>query len=154
MLCLPIFPTYRSIIPLNCHQSAPLVIDLASLVIKILPAMQETLVWSLGREDALKKGLAIHSRILLGEFHGHRNVVGYSPWGRKALDITEWLTLSVFSFLQLEILQELISPVCLPGSSLSSAALGASQSQHVLSYSSFHSVLIIPSTYRAPTMCS
>ena len=29
-----------------------------------LPAMQETLVWFLGREDPLEKGLAIHSSIL------------------------------------------------------------------------------------------
>ena len=28
---------------------------------------------------------------LPGEFHGQRNLVGYSPWGRKELDMTEWL---------------------------------------------------------------
>jgi len=26
---------------------------------------------------------------LLGEFHGQRSLVGYSPWGRKELDTTE-----------------------------------------------------------------
>ena len=25
------------------------------------------------------------------KFHGHRSLVGYSPWGRKELDVTEWL---------------------------------------------------------------
>ena len=25
----------------------------------------------------------------LGEFHGQRNLVGYSPWGRRELDMTE-----------------------------------------------------------------
>ena len=33
-------------------------------MIKNLPAMQETRVWSLGREDPLEKGMAIHSSIL------------------------------------------------------------------------------------------
>ena len=38
-----------------------------------------------------------------GEFHGQRRLVGYSPWGCKELDTTEWLTLhasSIFSFLR------------------------------------------------------
>ena len=30
-----------------------------------------------------------------GEFHGQRSLVGYSPWGRKESDMTEWLTLSL-----------------------------------------------------------
>ena len=32
--------------------------------VKSLPAMQQTQVWSLGREDALEKGMATHSSIL------------------------------------------------------------------------------------------
>ena len=28
-------------------------------------------------------------------FHGQRSLVGYSPWGSKDLDMTEWLTLSL-----------------------------------------------------------
>ena len=31
-----------------------------------------------------------------GEFHGQRNLVGYSPRGHKELDTTEWWTLSLF----------------------------------------------------------
>ena len=27
--------------------------------------------------------------LLLGKFHGLRSLVGYSPWGRKELDMTE-----------------------------------------------------------------
>ena len=30
----------------------------------------------------------IHSSIL-GEFHGQKRLVGYSPWGHKELDMTE-----------------------------------------------------------------
>ena len=43
------------------------VLDTASLVaqtIRNLLAMQETLVWSLGREDSLEEGMATHSSIL------------------------------------------------------------------------------------------
>ena len=29
---------------------------------------------------------------LPGESHGQRSLVGYSPWGRKELDMTEWLS--------------------------------------------------------------
>ena len=46
---------------------SPLQYSWASLVaqlVKNLPAMQETWVWSLGWEDALKKGKATHSSIL------------------------------------------------------------------------------------------
>ena len=32
---------------------------------------------------------------LPGEFHGHRSLEGYSPWGRKESDMTEQLTLSL-----------------------------------------------------------
>ena len=32
---------------------------------------------------------------LPGEFHGQRSLVGYSPWGHKESDTTEWLTLSL-----------------------------------------------------------
>ena len=32
---------------------------------------------------------------LPGEFHGQRSLVGYSLWGRKELDKTEWLTRSL-----------------------------------------------------------
>ena len=34
-----------------------------------------------------------------GEFHGQRSLAGFSPWGRKELDMTERLTLShIFIF--------------------------------------------------------
>ena len=33
--------------------------------------------------------------ILPGQFHGHRSLVGYSPWDHKELDTTEWLTFSL-----------------------------------------------------------
>ena len=48
-------------------------------------------VRSLGWEDALEKGMAIHSRILPGKSHGQRSLVGYSPRGHKESDTTERL---------------------------------------------------------------
>ena len=53
------------------------------LSVKNLPVMQETWVLSLGQEDPLEKGMAIHSRMLPAEFHGQRSLVGYSPWGHR-----------------------------------------------------------------------
>ena len=41
--------------------------------------------------------MATHSILLPGEFHGQRNLVGYSPWGPKELDTIERLTLSLSS---------------------------------------------------------
>ena len=60
-----------------------------------LPAMQETQVRSLDREDPLEEEIATHSSILAGESHGQRSLAGYSPWSHKELDVTEGLTLSL-----------------------------------------------------------
>ena len=53
--------------------------------VKNLPAMQETRVRSLDREDPLEKKLPT-SVFLPGEFHGQRSLVGYTPWGGKEVD--------------------------------------------------------------------
>ena len=58
---------------------------------KRLPAMRETLVRFLGREDPLEKEMAIHSSTLAGKSHGQRSLIGYSPWGHKESDTTELL---------------------------------------------------------------
>ena len=34
---------------------------------------------------------------LPGEFHGQRSLAGYTPWGRKESDLTEWLRPSLLS---------------------------------------------------------
>ena len=62
--------------------------SLVAQTVKNLPTMQETWVRSLGWEDPLEKGKAIHSSIWPREFHGL-----YSPWGHKELDKTELLSL-------------------------------------------------------------
>ena len=50
-------------------------------MIKKLPAMQETWIWSLGQENPLEKGMATHSCILAWRIQW--SLVGYSPWGHK-----------------------------------------------------------------------
>ena len=71
---------------------------LGGLVVKYQPAMRETQVWSLGREDPLEKGMQPIPVLLPWEFQGQRSLAGYSPWGLKESDMTEWLT---FHFLSL-----------------------------------------------------
>ena len=46
-------------------------------------------VRSLGQEDSLEKGITTHSSTLAWIIHGQRILVGYSPQGRKELDMTE-----------------------------------------------------------------
>ena len=70
----------------NVRNKTSLVVQM----VKRLPAMQETLVWSLGQEDPLEKEMATHSSTL-GKFHGWRSLVGHSPWDCKELEMTEQL---------------------------------------------------------------
>jgi len=60
-------------------------------MVKNPPAMQETWVQSLGQEDPLEKGMATHSSILAGEFHGQRSLADYSSRGSKESDTAECL---------------------------------------------------------------
>ena len=60
-------------------------------LVKNPPAMGETWVRSLGWEDLLEKGKATQSSILAWRIPW----TVYSPWGRKELDTTEWLSLSL-----------------------------------------------------------
>ena len=57
-------------------------------MIKNLPAMHETGVQSLGWEAPLEK-----KQLPTSEFHGQRNLTGFSPWGQKESYTTDRLTL-------------------------------------------------------------
>ena len=62
---------------------------------KCPPAMQETWVQSLGREDPLEKEMQSTPVFLPGESHGQRSLVGFADHGVcKESDTTEQLTLS------------------------------------------------------------
>ena len=52
-------------------------------------AMQEILVRSLGGEDTLRREWQPTSVLLLGEFHGQRNLEGPRPWGYKESNTNE-----------------------------------------------------------------
>ena len=62
---------------------------------RVLPAMQETWVWSLGREHPQRRGWLPTAVFLPGEFQGQRSLAGYGPWFHKESDMTEWLTLFI-----------------------------------------------------------
>ena len=66
-----------------------MIINQASLVaqtVKNLPAMWETWVRVLGWEDNQLQYSSLENP------HGQRSLVGYSPWGCKESDMTEWLS--------------------------------------------------------------
>ena len=67
------------------------VLPWASLMVKNLPAVQETWVLSLDQEDPLGKEMAIHSSILAWRIPW--SLVGYSPWDCRESDLAERLTL-------------------------------------------------------------
>ena len=55
-------------------------------MVKNLPAMQETQVQSLGREDPLEKKIGNSLQYWTEEpkeSHGQRSLVGYRPWGHR-----------------------------------------------------------------------
>ena len=71
----------RSLIGYPLHYSWA---SLVAQLVKNPPAMGETWVRSLGREDPLEKGKATTPVFWPGELHEL-----YGPWGRKASDTTE-----------------------------------------------------------------
>ena len=70
---------------------ALLIVSLVAQMVKHLPAMRETRVRFLGREDPLEKEMAIHCSTLAWKIPRTRSLIGYSPWGRKESDMTELL---------------------------------------------------------------
>ena len=62
-------------------------------MVKNLPAMQETRVWSLGWDDALEKEMVAHSSILAWKISWTEKSSRYCPWGHIEVDTTEQLTL-------------------------------------------------------------
>ena len=60
-----------------------------------LPAMQETQVRSLRWKIPWRKERLSTSVFLPGEFHGQRNLAGYSPWGCKESNMTEYVCMYV-----------------------------------------------------------
>ena len=68
---------------------------LVAPMVKNLPAMEETQVLSLGREDPLEEGMATHSSILAWRIPRTEEPGELPSRGRKELNTTEQLTLSL-----------------------------------------------------------
>ena len=62
-------------------------------MVKNLPAVQETSDPWVGKIPWRRKWQTTPV-FLPGEFHGQRNLAGYSPWGCKESDMTEQLSLT------------------------------------------------------------
>ena len=74
----------------------PLQYSCASLVAQLvnsLPAMQETWIWSLGREDPLEKGKATHSSILAWRIPWTIQSVGSQRVRHNRVTFTIWASL-------------------------------------------------------------
>ena len=67
--------------------------------VKNLPAMQETQVRSLGREDPLEKEMATHSSILTWKISWTEKSGRLQSMGRKKSDTTEQLSTHVGEYM-------------------------------------------------------
>ena len=65
------------------------------------PAMQETWVQSQGWEVPLEKGIATYSSILAWRIPWTEEPGGYSPWGCKKSDTTEWINTQLNSYIHI-----------------------------------------------------
>ena len=63
--------------------------SLVAQMVKNLPAMQETQVQSLGREDPLKEGMATHSSVLAWRVPWTEEPGRLQSMGHKELDMTK-----------------------------------------------------------------
>ena len=77
--------------------SVYIVASMVAQSIKSLPAMWESWVRFLGREDPLDKEMTTHSIILAWIIPWTEQPGGYHPWGHKELDTTEWLIFTSLS---------------------------------------------------------
>ena len=74
--------------------------SLVAQIVKSLPEVWETPVWSLDWEDPWRRKWQPTPVFLSGKSHGQRNMVSHSPWGHKESDMTERLLfLSVDGYL-------------------------------------------------------
>ena len=64
--------------------------SLVAQMVKSLPAMWQTRVWSLGQEDPWRRQPT--PVFLPGESYGWCSLTGYSPWGLKESEMTEQLS--------------------------------------------------------------
>jgi len=66
-------------------------------MVKCLPAVRETRFNPWVGKIPWRRKWQSTPVLLPGKFHGLRSLVGYSPWGRKELDMTERLHSTLYS---------------------------------------------------------
>ena len=72
--------------------------SLVAQMVRRLPTMWETQVRSLGRADPLEKEMKTHSSALAWKIPWREEPGSlWGPWGRKELDMTEWLNFQTLS---------------------------------------------------------
>ena len=69
-------------------------VSLVAQTVKNLPAMQETWVWKTWFRKIPWREWHLMPVFWPGEFHGQGSQMGYSLWGHKVWDTTEWFSLS------------------------------------------------------------
>ena len=111
------------------------VASLLAQMVKNLPAVQETQIWSLGQEDPLEKGMAPHSSILGQEEPGGLQSMGLQRVGHEWRTNTPWIWLVIRHLRFSEAKIELITEVLLLRLAYPSTRLPSSQPH---SQSSFH----------------
>ena len=79
-------------------------------MVKNLPAMRETWVWSLGWKNPLEKGMATHSSTLAWRIPMDRGAWGHSPWGHKESDMIEWLSTAHMKAQSIPVAKKSVSP--------------------------------------------
>ena len=121
-------PLFHYVCPCSLHCSLTSLLDgswtqeasphfggLCSLVaqmVKNLPALQETQVWSLGWEEPQRRAWQPTPVFLSGEFCGQRSLVGY-----KSMGLQSWTPLSDLYFSTRPILTTQLSATNSPGHS-------------------------------------
>ena len=69
-------------------QEATALCPLVAQMVKNLPAVRETWIWSLGGEIPWRREWLPTPGFLPGELHGQKSWAGYSPRGHKESDTT------------------------------------------------------------------
>ena len=85
-------PAYFSLLTLNLVCPS-----LVAQIVKNLPAVQETWVWSLGLEDPLKKGMATHFSILAWRIPWTEEPAGLRSMGSQRVG-QDWVTFAFSAF--------------------------------------------------------
>ena len=82
-----------SLLQIFCTRYVYVEASLVAQTVKNLSAMQENLVWSLGQEDPLQKGMATHASTLVWRIPWTEELGGLQSMRSLRVDMTEGLTL-------------------------------------------------------------